>query len=330
MASFPNTGVFSDVNSAGASMSRSVVVQGRGLHTGHLFRLTIKPADQIGQGIMFHYVRDGVRYSAHAYWLRVSGTSRSTALILRGESRRRFELFTVEHFLAAACVSGHHDLDVEIETPDGPTESLELPVLDGSAEEWFKHLSALDEKVDEAVGRPCWKVIRSSEVIAERKRVTFSPLVESHESSLTRYHCNVDFGAAWRQSAFFEIDWNRPAKAIDEFRRVIAPARTFGFKKELEALEKRGLAKGADLSNALLLDEGQVVNEGGLRFENEIAAHKLLDAVGDFFLMGAPFLGRVDLNEAGHSMHLRAVEEAFRTGALVKGRLMADGSFKRD
>jgi len=70
-----------------------------------------------------------------------------------------------------------------------------------------------------------------------------------------------------------------------------------------------------------LIDEGRVVNVGGLRIPDELAAHKLLDAVGDFALLGAPILGRVTVHKAGHSMHLRAVEEAVRTGALVKARL---------
>lgn len=324
----PRSSLNSDVSVS--ARKKSVTVEGRGLHTGHLFRVRVSLAATPGQGIFFHMSREGIRYSAHAYWLRVSGTSRSTALILRGDSRRRFELFTVEHFLAAACVSGRHDLDVEIETPEGPTDMLELPVLDGSSRVWLELLAQLESSAEESLRRVCWKVIRSSEVSDGNKRVTFSPLSDDSKQSLSQYDCAVDFGGTWKQTAFFEIDWTKIPEALARFTASIGPARTFGFKKELEALEKRGLAKGASLANAILLDGDNVVNEGGLKLDNEIAAHKLLDAVGDFFLMGAPFLGRVDLNAAGHSMHLRAVEEAFRTGALVKGSLSSSGFFTRD
>ncbi|MBS1983348.1 MAG: UDP-3-O-acyl-N-acetylglucosamine deacetylase [Bdellovibrionales bacterium] len=307
----------------------AVIVEGRGLHSGKLFRLTISVANEANHGIVFAYERDEVTYSSPAFWLRVSGTSRATALILRGESRRRFELFTVEHFLSAALVAGRHDLLVQIETPEGPTDVLEFPNLDGSAAEWFRILSRLPETPAALTERPCWKIIRSVEVADGSRKVVFSPLSEPGEESISRYDYTVRFGDL-NQTAFFEIDWRRLSVAQGHYAASIAPARTFGFKAELEALEKRGLAKGATLANALLLDGSRVVNEGGFKIPNELAAHKLMDAVGDLFLLGAPFLGRVDFTEAGHSMHLRALEEAFRTGALVKGRLLASGPFLRE
>lgn len=306
----------------------SVLVEGRGLHSGRLCRVRVSPGAVKDQGIMFRHVRDGIEYSSHAYWLRVSGTSRATALILRGESRRRFELFTVEHFLAAALLSGYADLDVELELPEGPADALELPALDGSAADWANALRGLPTPAP--VERVCWKVIRSIEIQDGPKRVVFSPLTDARDESLTRYHYSVDFGGSLQQSAFFEIDWRSLGTAQARFLSEIAPARTFGFKAELEQLEKRGLARGASMANAILLDGDRVVNPEGLRFENELAAHKLMDCVGDFALLGAPFLGRVDLTAAGHSMHLRALEEAYRTGALVRGRLPANGPFIRD
>jgi UDP-3-O-acyl-N-acetylglucosamine deacetylase len=105
----------------------------------------------------------------------------------------------------------------------------------------------------------------------------------------------------------------------------IAPARTFGFKRELDELVRRGLIKGASLENALLLDDNSVVNTNGFRVPQELAAHKLLDAVGDFALLGKPLLGTIELHQAGHSMHLRAVGEAIRQGVLKPAILKASG-----
>jgi UDP-3-O-[3-hydroxymyristoyl] N-acetylglucosamine deacetylase len=143
-------------------------------------------------------------------------------------------------------------------------------------------------------------------------------------------HCAVSFPPAWNQAVDFTVDWMRLEESRQEYRRLIAPARTFGFKQELDELARRGLALGGTLDNALLLDGDQVVNEGGFKLPQELAAHKLLDALGDFALLGAPLLARIVAEKAGHSMHLRALAEAARTGALVSGSFAADGTFVRD
>jgi UDP-3-O-[3-hydroxymyristoyl] N-acetylglucosamine deacetylase len=116
---------------------------------------------------------------------------------------------------------------------------------------------------------------------------------------------------------------------LEGFRSRVAPARTFGFEHELVELERRGLARGGSLDNAILLREDCLVNIEGFRVPEELAAHKLLDGIGDFALLGAPLIGRIQLECAGHSMHLRAVSEAVRKGVLVGGVLDRQGRFHR-
>ena len=94
---------------------------------------------------------------------------------------------------------------------------------------------------------------------------------------------------------------------------------------ELEVLRKRGLALGGSMDNAILLDGDKVVNPGGFKVASELAAHKLLDIVGDFALLGKPLIGRIDTFKSGHSMHVRAAQEAIKTGALVEVDMDSSG-----
>jgi len=93
------------------------------------------------------------------------------------------------------------------------------------------------------------------------------------------------------------------------FEREIADARTFGFLKEVEALWARGLGRGGNLENTVVLSQDGILNESGLRFTNEFVRHKVLDLIGDFSLLGVPFIGHVVADRSGHSMHTRLVEQ---------------------
>ncbi len=324
-----STATQSSSSSSSRAKQTSFTVEGVGIHTGRNYRVQVSHASKKGQGVMFHHQRDEIVYSSPAFWLRVSGTSRATALVLRGDSKRRFELMTVEHFLAAALMRGFVDLDVTIEClSPGDHDSLEFPVLDGSAAQWTSLLNSLSDPDEISSSRTAWKLIRSLEVRDQSKSVVLLPSAEGDEST-THYHTTVDFGGTLQQSASLAVVWTQLESARHLFESTIAPARTFGFKKEIDALIARGLALGGSLENAILLDGSQVVNPEGFRFPNELAAHKLMDAIGDFALLGGPLLGRIEMTQAGHSMHLRAIEEAFRTGCLVKGLLHPSGSFER-
>ncbi len=304
-----------------------VVVSGVGIHTGKVYSVKIIPGllSNVDESpIEFFTHHEGVEYSCPALWTRLSGTARSTALVLRGESHRKFELRTVEHFLAAAFML-NIQARVEIEPVGHSSEVFEMPILDGAAGEWMHALKSLANQKRVRKNQKVWIPIRELEIADGAKRVVISPHTAGVNSLCTVYSCSVDFAPSWKQSVDFVVDWTSTESAQREFESKIAPARTFGFVRELEALAARGLAMGGSLENALVLDEDKVVNAEGFKVPNELASHKLLDAVGDFALLGAPILGKILVSQAGHSMHMRAMEEAVRTGAIVEATLTDQG-----
>ncbi len=309
-------------------------LEGVGLHTGVRYRVKLRPNPSHRDLHFVVRLPDGNTLEAPALWTRLSGTARATALVLRGAARAKVELKTVEHFLSAALVAGLVSADLEIEAADGRAlDTYEMPCLDGSSLPWLDFVQDFQARAGSAcragTGSRAWKLLRSVEVADGDKRVSLLPLEEGREA-LTIIHCSVSFPPAWKQEMDFTIDWMNVEESLREYRRLIAPARTFGFKKELDELARRGLALGGTLENALLLDDDRVVNPGGFKLPQELAAHKLLDALGDFALLGGPLLARIVAEKAGHSMHLRALAEAARTGALVSGTIAADGAFIRD
>jgi UDP-3-O-[3-hydroxymyristoyl] N-acetylglucosamine deacetylase len=299
-------------------------VSGVGIHTGRLTRLRVRGWAEGSESPFFSHVSNGLDHSAPALWTRLSATSRSTSLVLRGASRRRFELKTVEHLLAAAFAAGLPPLVFEIEglspAVDPRSEDvLEVPALDGSAAEWCEWIAPC---VHECADRPVWLPVRSFQLVDGPKSVLIAPAADPALAATTLFRCSVDFQNVWKQQSSFRFDWTKVVESFRRFRSEIAAARTFGFQHELASLGERKLAIGGSLKNALLLDGDRVVNPEGFRQPNELADHKLLDAVGDFALLGAPVLGEIHAVQAGHSMHLRTLEEAVRTGALVKARLV--------
>lgn len=225
--------------------------------------------------------------------------------------------------MAAAFMSQLTDIDVYISGKNGDEEILEVPILDGSALTWWKKLEPLRNNRPRPQISKIWRAQRSFEIQDGSKKVLITPS-ENPERLETHFICRSAFGDHWHQDIEFVIDWTNLSNSQQQFESFIAPARTFGFKHEIDALLARGLALGGTLENALVLDGDKVVNPEGLRFPNEIAAHKLLDAIGDFALLEYPLIGRVELIQAGHSMHLRAIEGALRQGVLVQNTTHLD------
>lgn len=316
----------STASSARASQPTHVVFEGTGIHSGGRYRATLgrgqnqalqNPADSaaLANSIVFRFRHDGDDFEAPAKWTRVSGTSRSTALVLRG-AQRRFELKTVEHFLAGAYwfLGLPMNLDLVHAGPfDGEFECVELPVLDGSAIQWLRGIQELWGTEAEPPSRQFWRVIKPFELRAQDRVVRIDPI----DSIRTVFQTQVEFHGHWQQSAEFQFDWNRWSDSLEVYANEIAAARTFGFQHEIESLKARSLIRGGALDNAILLDGPRVLNQGGLRLVNELAAHKLLDAVGDFGLLERPILGRVQCVKAGHEMHIRALQEAMKEGCFV-------------
>lgn len=259
------------------TLATPATCRGVGVHSGRPVALTLRAA-AAGSGLTFVRADAGgarVPVSAQA----VVDTRLHTVLGAGGVT-----VSTVEHLLAAFSALGVDNAVVEL---DGP----ELPIMDGSA---LPFIQALDRAGLRAQGEPR----RMIEVLA--------PVVVEHGGKRAELAPGDGF------SMDVEIDFDTPAIGrqrlvldIDEatVRRELAPARTFGFVGEVEALRAAGLARGAGLHNAVAIDGGRVVNPEGLRFPDECVRHKMLDALGDLYVLGAPLLGRYAARRPGHALN---------------------------
>ncbi len=263
------------------TLARPLTFTGIGLHRGRPATLTLFPA-AADSGIRF--VREDRPHCVQvpALYTNVLDTSRATTL---GKGDAVFS--TVEHLLAALVGVGVDNALIQVEGP-------EIPIMDGSA-------APFTEMLLEAGLRPlpsprAYLVIRRSVEYREGDRwMRVTP-------GKTRITYTIDFPHPLIRQQRYSFVLDTPA-----FRREIAPARTFGFLKEVEHLQSQGLALGGSLDNALVLSDDKVLNPGGLRFPEEFVRHKIMDALGDLALLGMPLLGRVEVSRGSHDFHLKFI-----------------------
>jgi len=257
------------------TLRREVACTGIGLHCGRPVRLRLVPAPA-EHGIRFARIDVGVEIPATL--AHIGSQDHATTLLKDGVS-----IGTVEHLLAALAGLGIDDVRVEV---DGP----EVPVLDGSAAPFviLLHEAGLRPL---AVPRQLLRVKQPVEVVHGSKRARLVPS-EHFEVS---YSIGFDHPLLRHQALSLRV-------TPRSFTEQIAPARTFGFLREVELLRKSGLALGGSLKNAVVIGETGVLNNK-LRFEDEFVRHKILDAVGDLALLGHPLVGRLEATKAGHALH---------------------------
>jgi UDP-3-O-[3-hydroxymyristoyl] N-acetylglucosamine deacetylase len=267
------------------TLRREVACTGIGLHSGKPVRLRLLPAPA-EHGVRF--LRTDVGVEIPATLAHIGGQDHATTLSHDGVS-----IGTVEHLLGALLGLGVDDVRVEV---DGP----EVPVLDGSAAPFviLLHEAGLRPL---AVPRLLLKVREPVEV--------------RHGTKVTRLAPSGHFEVA------YSIGFDHPLlrhQALSlrltprAFTEAIAPARTFGFLREVEMLRRSGLALGGSLENAVVIGETGVLNNK-LRFEDEFVRHKILDAVGDLALLGHPILGRLEATRAGHALHAAVARKLLAT-----------------
>jgi len=278
---------------ARTTIAHTVTARGTALHSGVDVAMTLKPA-ATGFGIRFHRTDLGVEIPAR-YDL-VSETRLGTVL---GQGAAKVGV--VEHLMAACAGLEIDDLLVEL---DGP----EPPILDGDA---LSYLTLLERagRSEQAVRRQAIKVLKPVTVEAGGARAALLP------AEALSYSYELSYPEIGEQAYAF-------AFSRAGFKAEIAPARTFGFLSELEGLHKMDLARGASLANTLALDAtGGVVNRERQRFADEFVRHKILDAIGDMALAGAPLLARFEGVKSGHTTNnalLRALFADPASFALVE------------
>lgn len=269
------------------TLARAVSTSGHGLHTGEPSRITLHPAPAYS-GYVFRRT-DLNDFEIQAAPQFVARVSYATTLMRQGVM-----IATVEHLLAA--LAGTHIDNCLIEI-----DSLEVPILDGSAEPFIELIEQAGITALEAP-RQYLRLLKRIEVEQGDRRMSLSP------ADTFSISCLIEF-----PHPLIGIQ-RREIEIIDgQFSRLVAPARTFGFLHELDALRNSGLIRGGSLDNAIVLTpEGGIMNREGLRFADEFVRHKIIDIIGDLALFGMPVLGRVEAERTGHGIHTALVARVLR------------------
>jgi UDP-3-O-[3-hydroxymyristoyl] N-acetylglucosamine deacetylase len=267
------------------SITRAV---GVGLHSGQKVELTLRPAAP-DTGVVFRRVDLPQPVDIPVTALAVSDT-RMASTISPGGDPGGPKVQTIEHLMSACAGLGIDNLVVDI-TAD------EVPILDGSSASFVFLLQSAGIKLQDAPKRFV-RVVKPVEVRrGEGASLSWCRLEPHHGFKLT-----------------FEIEFNHPAvdatgqqvtfdMGSGQYKRDIARARTFGFTKDVEMMRSRGLTLGANMDNAIVIDDSRVLNADGLRYDDEFVKHKILDAIGDLFAVGHPLLASYTAYRSGHAMN---------------------------
>jgi UDP-3-O-[3-hydroxymyristoyl] N-acetylglucosamine deacetylase len=268
---------------------------GVGLHTGQKVRITLRPA-QPDTGVVFRRLDlpSAPEIPARADLV---GETRLCSCLVSGETK----IYTIEHLMSAFAGLGIDNVYVDL---DGP----EVPIMDGSAAPFVllvqqsgieeqgapKRFLRLKKRVEAKDGDK-WAVLEPYEGFKLSFSIVYDhPVIEKSNTSLT-----VDF-------------------ATTSYLKEVARARTYGFMQDVEALREVGLALGGGLENAVVLDEHRVLNAEGLRYADEFIRHKILDAIGDLYLLGRPFLAAFSAHKSGHALNNQLLRELMADPAAME------------
>lgn len=264
------------------TIKNEVSFEGIGLHTGRYARVTLKPASR-DNGITF--IRSDKNTVIKAHVGSVIDTAFATTIGQDGAKIR-----TVEHIMAALAGLGIDNIFVDV---DGP----EIPILDGSSTELLSIILQAGI-AKQGKKRPYLRIKRPIIFDDGNSKVAALPY-EGRRITYSIFFNHYGFG---EQRLSIEIN-------EETFAREIAPARTFGFLKDIEYLRTNGLAKGGSLENAIILGENGVLNSSGLRFKDEFVRHKVLDSIGDLAILGFPIYGHIIANKSGHSTNIKFLKK---------------------
>jgi len=262
------------------TIQESFTVKGIGLHSGKMITMQVSPAP-LDSGIIF--LRDGklIPFTPE----NVPNPFLATSIKDNGVS-----ISTVEHFLSVLYAMNINNLIIEV---DGP----ELPVLDGSAFEFYKLLLKVGIREYE----------NFQNILSLNETITVE---EDGASIMIEPSDNFEIS--------FEIDFDHPAignqnfqLAVDEKNYIqnIVAARTFGFIKDVEMMKSKGLALGGSLDNAVILSQYEILNPEGLRYPDECVRHKILDMIGDLSFLKRPLTGKIYAKKSGHKLNIELVKK---------------------
>ncbi|HDP88541.1 MAG TPA: UDP-3-O-acyl-N-acetylglucosamine deacetylase [Thioalkalivibrio sp.] len=264
------------------TLRNTIRATGVGLHTGEKIILTLRPA-AVDTGIVFRRIdlEEPVEIRAHPD--NVSETPLSTTLEAGG-----VRVATVEHLLAALAGLGIDNLYVDLTAP-------EVPIMDGSASPFVFLIQSAGIE-EQAAPKRFIRIKRPVQVEDGDKWARFEP----HDGFKVGFTIDFDHPVFRQSGQQAELDFSTTS-----FVKEVSRARTFGFMRDIEQLRERQLVLGGSLDNAVMLDDYRVLNEDGLRYEDEFVKHKILDAIGDLYLLGHSLIGAFSGHKSGSALNNR-------------------------
>jgi UDP-3-O-[3-hydroxymyristoyl] N-acetylglucosamine deacetylase len=269
------------------TLKKEIICSSIGLHSGRKVNMKIKPAPA-DAGIVF--VRKDIpdALPIPADFNTVSDTTLATSLGLGGVT-----VSTVEHILSAFSGMGVDNAIIEL-------DSFEIPIMDGSA---LPFVNMLKEVGTHLQGKTK-KLLVIKKPVSVKEGDGSAVLLPAAEFKIT-YEIDFKHVAIGRQS--YSLNFSD-----EKYEKEICAARTFGFLREVEYLQAKGLGLGGSLENVIILDDEKVINKGGLRMHDEFVKHKILDAIGDLFLLGMPIIGHFIAYKSGHRLNNILLKELMR------------------
>ncbi len=268
------------------TLRNSIRATGVGLHTGKKVFLTLRPAP-VNTGIIFRRTDLDPVVEIPARAENVSDTQLSTTL-----SQGDVKISTVEHLLSAMAGMGIDNAYIDM-------SAAEVPIMDGSAGPFVFLIQSAGIEEQNAP-KEFIRIKREVTVRDGDKSATFTP----RKGFKVSFTIDFDHPAFKGRSACAEVDFGSTS-----FVREVSRARTFGFMSEFEYLRSQGLALGGSMDNAIVIDDYRVLNEDGLRYEDEFVRHKVLDAIGDLYLLGKSLIGEFKAFKSGHALNNMLIRE---------------------
>ena len=267
------------------SMTRAV---GVGVHSGHKVELTLRPAPP-DTGIVFRRVDLPTPVEIAVNPMAVCDTRMATTISPGGDPGGA-KVQTIEHLLSAASGLGLDNLQVDI-------TAEEVPILDGSAASFVYLLQSAGIALQDAPKR-FLRVLKSVEVREGEGHGLKWARLDPFEGYTLNFQIEFDHPAvnATGQSVMFDM-------GSGQYKREIARARTFGFSSDVEMMRSRGLGLGGSMDNVVVIGDTRVLNAGGLRYDDEMVKHKILDAIGDMYVLGHPLLAAYHAFKSGHALN---------------------------
>lgn len=262
------------------TLRNEIKATGVGLHSGQKVFMTLKPAP-VDSGIVFRRTDMNPVVEIHATAENVGETTLSTTLIENGA-----KVSTVEHLLSAMAGLGIDNAIVEVSAP-------EVPIMDGSAGPFVFLIQSAGIE-EQSAPKKFIRIKKELKVEDGDKTARLLPF----DGFKVSFKIDFDHPVFRNRKVDAEIDFSSTS-----FVKEVSRARTFGFMHEVEYLRSQGLAKGGSFDNAIIVDEYRILNEDGLRYDDEFVKHKILDAIGDLYLLGHSLIGEFSAYKSGHALN---------------------------